>query len=151
LNLGAYFAETGHLDSAALEYEAALKMNPSLIATYVNLADLERQRGDNAAAEKILMEGLAHAPAGQGAELEYALGLTYVREKRMNDAIGHLAAAASMSPESARYALVYALGLEELGRNKEAKDVLAFALQKHPDDRDLVNAYVALVKPKSGT
>jgi uncharacterized protein HemY len=56
-----------------------------------------------------------------------------------------------MSPESARYALVYALGLEELGRNKEAKDVLAFALQKHPDDRDLVNAYVALVKPKSGT
>jgi tetratricopeptide (TPR) repeat protein/mono/diheme cytochrome c family protein len=151
LNLGAYFAETGHLDSAALEYEAALKMNPSLIATYVNLADLARQRGDNAAAEKILMEGLAHAPAGQGAELEYALGLTYVREKRMNDAIGHLAAAASMSPESARYALVYALGLEELGRNKEAKDVLAFALQKHPDDRDLVNAYVALVKPKSGT
>jgi hypothetical protein len=29
--------------------------------------------------------------------------------------------------------------------------VLAFALQKHPDDRDLVNAYVALVKPKGGS
>jgi len=149
LNLGAYFAETGHLDSAALEYEAALTLNPALIATYVNLADLARQRGDNAAAEKILIEGLAHAPNGQGAELEYSLGLTYVRAKRMNDAIGHLAAAATLSPESARYALVYALGLEQLGRNKEAKDVLAFALQRHPDDRDLVNAYVALAKPSA--
>jgi tetratricopeptide (TPR) repeat protein len=151
LNLGAYFAETGHLDSAALEYAAALKLNPALMATYVNLADLARQRGDNAAAERILTEGLAHAPKGQGAELEYSLGLAYVREKRMDDAIGHLAAAATLSPESARYALVYALGLEQLGRTKEAKDVLAFALQKHPDDRDLVNAYVALVKPKGGS
>ncbi len=148
LNLGAYFAEIGHLDSAALEYQAALNLNPSLLATYVNFADLARQQGNNEAAERILKDGLARAPKGQSAELEYALGLTYVREKRMDLAIGHLAAAAKLSPESARFALVYALGLQQLGRVQEAKDVLAFALQKHPDDRDLANAYMSLAKPK---
>jgi tetratricopeptide (TPR) repeat protein len=147
LNLGAFFAETGQLDSAAAEYQAALKMNPALLATYVNLADLYRQQGRDADAERTLLDGLARAPKGEGAELQYALGLTYVRQKRMADAVTPLAAAAKLAPDNARYALVLGLALQRLGHNDEAKAVLERALARHPDDRELQSAYVALVRP----
>jgi tetratricopeptide (TPR) repeat protein len=147
LNLGAFFAETGQLDSAAAEYQTALKMNPALLATYVNLADLYRQQGRDADAERTLLDGLARAPKGEGAELQYALGLTYVRQKRMADAVTPLAAAAKLAPDNARYALVLGLALQRLGHNDEAKAVLERALARHPDDRELQSAYVSLVRP----
>ena len=150
LSLGAFFAETGRLDSAAEEYSTALRMNPQLLASYVNLADLYRQEGRDDAAERVLRDGLAHAPKGSGAELEYALGLVYIRQKRVNDALAPLAAAMRLAPAVARYPLVYALALQQLGRKAEARAVLERALAAHPDDRDLQQAYVSLVRPSSG-
>jgi tetratricopeptide (TPR) repeat protein len=150
LSLGAFFAETGRLDSAAVEYSTALKMNPQLLASYVNLADLYRQQGQDDAAEKVLRAGLAHAPKGSGAELQYALGLVYIREKRVSDAIAPLAAATRLAPTVARYPLVYALALQQVGRKAEARAVLEHALAAHPDDHDLQQAYAALVRPNAG-
>ena len=147
LNLGAYFAEIRQPDSAATEYAVALHMNPSLLATYVNLADLYRQEGRDSAAERVLHQGLSEAPKGSGAELQYALGLTMVREKRYSDAIPPLRAATTLAPDSPRFALAYALVLQKLGRANEAKSVLEGALAKHPDDHDLASAYVSVVKP----
>ncbi len=150
LNLGAYFAETRQTDSAAREYAVALRMNPSLLATYVNLADLYRQEGRDSAAERVIRQGLALAPKGTGAELQYALGLTMVREKRYGDAIPPLKAATELAPDSPRYALAYALVLQKLGNIAEAKSVIEAALAKHPDDHDLASTYVSLVKPPGG-
>jgi len=147
LSLGAFFAETGQNDSAATEYAAAMRMNPSLLATYVNLADLYRQQGRDADAERVLRQGLALAPKGAGAEMQYALGLTYVRQQRYTDAVGPFTTASALSPDVARYALLRALTLQKLGRVEEAKDVLARALGRHPDDRELAQAYAALVRP----
>jgi tetratricopeptide (TPR) repeat protein len=150
LNLGAYFAETHQLDSAAYEYAAAQRMNPSLLGTYVNFADLYREEGRDTAAERILREGLKHAPKGAGADLQYALGLTLVREKRYADAVGPLSEATSLAPDQPRNALVYALALKQLGRTKEAMSVLEQALARHPDDRDLASAYASMVVGKKG-
>ena len=149
LTLGAYFAETGQLDSAAAEYATTLRMNPQLLAGYVNLADLYREEGHDDAAERVLRDGLKHAPKGAGAELQYALGLVYVRQRRMPEAIAPLAAAAKLAPDVPRYALVYALALQQLGKRDAARDVLARALAAHPDDRELQQAYVALVRPSA--
>jgi tetratricopeptide (TPR) repeat protein len=149
LSLGAFFAETQQPDSAALEYDLALRMNPSLLPAYVNLADLYREEGRDADAEKVLVAGLTHAPKGSGAELYYALGLTYIREKRAADALMPFAAAASLAPNVARYPLVYALTLQQLGRNAEARAVLEKAIVQHPDDRELRSAYVSLVRPQA--
>ena len=150
LSLGAFFAETGSLDSAAMEYSTALRMNPQLLASYVNLADLYRQRGQDDSAERVLRQGLARAPKGSGAELQYALGLVYIRQKRVRDALAPLAAATRLAPTVARYPLVYALALQQLGRKAEARAVLERALAAHPDDRDLQQAYAALVRPSAG-
>ena len=150
LSLGAFFAETGKLDSAAAEYATALKLNPSLLPAYVNLADLYREEGHDAEAERVLRAGLARAPKGAGAELQYALGLTYIREKRVSDAVPALAEAARLSPDVARYALVYALALEEVGKKREARAVLEKAIARHPDDRSLRSAYDALIRPNAG-
>ena len=54
----------------------ALQAESALLAIYVNLADLYRQQGREADAERVLRDGLARAPKGAGAELYYALGLT---------------------------------------------------------------------------
>ena len=150
LNLGAYFAETKQVDSAAYEYAVALKMNPSLLATYVNMADLYRQEGRDTAAERIIREGLKQAPAGSGADLQYTLGLTMVREQRYADAVAPLKSAATLAPDSPRYALAYALVLQKLGRVSDAKTVIEIALAKHPDDHDLASAYVSLAKAPGG-
>jgi len=150
LSLGAFFAETGQTDSAAAEYAMALKLNPSILATYVNLADLYRQQGRERDAERVLRDGLARAPKGTGAEIYYSLGLSYIRQQKVADAIAPLGAAAALAPDEARYALVYALALQKQGRVAEAKDVLARALGKHPDDRELQQAYVSLVRPSPG-
>jgi tetratricopeptide (TPR) repeat protein len=115
LNLGAYFAETRQLDSAAYEYATAQRMNPFLLGTYVNFADLYREEGRDSAAERILREGLKHAPKGTGADLQYALGLTLIREKRYADAIGPLSEATALAPDQPRNALAYALTLQQLG------------------------------------
>jgi Flp pilus assembly protein TadD len=149
LNLGAYFAETRQLDSAAHEYAVAQRMNPSLLGTYVNLADLYRQEGRDSAAEAILRDGLKGAPKGAGADLDYALGLTMVREKRYSDAIAPLSKAATLAPDEPRYALAYALVLQQTGRLAQARSVIEGALAKHPDDRDLASAYVSLAKPSA--
>jgi len=150
LTLGAFFAETGRIDSAAAEYAITLKMNPQLLAAYVNLADLYRQEGHDDAAERVLRDGLAHAPKGSGAELQYALGLVYIRERRVQDALAPFAAAMRLAPTVPRYALVYALALQQLGRKSEARAALERALAAHPDDRDLQQAYAALIRPNAG-
>ena len=98
----------------------------------------------------MLLQGLARAPKGSGAELQYALGLVYIRQKRVRDALAPLAAATRLAPTVARYPLVYALALQQLGRKAEARAVLERALAAHPDDRDLQQAYAALVRPSAG-
>jgi tetratricopeptide (TPR) repeat protein len=150
LSLGAFFAETGRLDSAAAEYATTLRMNPELLAAYVNLADLYRQQGQDDSAERVLRQGIARAPKGSGAELQYALALVYVRQHRTSDALAPLAAAMKTAPDVARYPLVYALALQQLGRKAEARAVLERALAAHPQDRDLQQAYAALVRPNAG-
>jgi tetratricopeptide (TPR) repeat protein len=49
---------------------------------------------------------------------------------------------AEFSPDRARYAYVYAVGLHSAGRNDEAMDILKRALDQHPGDRDVLLALV---------
>ena len=49
----------GHLDAAEAALKTALRLTPCLSEAYLNLADLERQRGNEAAAERAIRAALS--------------------------------------------------------------------------------------------
>jgi Flp pilus assembly protein TadD len=56
--------------------------------------------------------------------------------------VAELEAAARLAPESARYGYVYAVALHGVGRAKQAREVLAGVLARHPYDRDALAAQI---------
>jgi tetratricopeptide (TPR) repeat protein len=136
LSLGALDAETGNTAGAEAEYKRALAIAPGFPPTYVNLADLYRQTGRDGEALTLLRQGIAITP--RNADLHHALGLLYVREKRLPDAIAEFAKASELRPDSPRYAYVYGVALESAGRGNEAISVMKTALARHTGDPELL-------------
>lgn len=59
-----------------------------------------------------------------------------VRTGRSPDALNELKLALDLAPEATRYAYVYAVALEGVGRRPDAIRVLGSALARQPNDRD---------------
>jgi predicted CXXCH cytochrome family protein len=138
LNLGVLDARLGNLGPAEAEYQRAIRMQPLFIPPYVNLADVYRQQGREADGEHILRQALAmHPPNG---DVDHALGLLLVREKRMPEAVSELAKAAQESPENPRYAYVYGIALDSVGQRGAALAFLEQAHQRFTGDRDILSA-----------
>jgi Flp pilus assembly protein TadD len=108
------------------------------VAAWANFADMRRMQGRDKDAEAILRDGLKLAP--ESAPLHHALGLTLVRLQRSGDAVAELAEAARLAPEDPRYAYVYAIALNSTGQLRAALEVLAQALARHPENRDMLLA-----------
>jgi tetratricopeptide (TPR) repeat protein len=140
LNLGALDARLGDQDGAQASYERAIRLQPSFMPAYVNLADLYREQGRDADAERTLRAALARVP--DAADVRHTLGLTLVREKRMPDAIGEFARAATLAPDVPRYAYAYALALDRTGEHARALAVLADAQRRFTGDREILEALV---------
>ena len=65
-----------------------------------------------------------------------------MRLKKQEEAIDELRLAAELEPDRARYAYVYAVGLESLGRRADAVAVLKDNLKRHPHDRETLLALI---------
>jgi len=137
-SLGSFFARQGNAAGAETEYRAALRLDPAFAAAAVNLSDLYRQLGRDGDGERTLREALSHA--AQDASLHHALGLTLVRQKRNEPALEELRQAAVLDPGQARYAYVYAVGLNSANRRDDALAVLKEGLRGHPNNLDLLSA-----------
>jgi tetratricopeptide (TPR) repeat protein len=139
VNLGTFFGSRGDLAKGEQELKAAMRLDPSFIPSYVNLADLYRVFSRDADGERTLRQGLAAAPSN--GSLHYALGLALVRLKRIDEAITELERASVLDPENARFAYTYGVALQSTGRTAAAKATLEKAFAAHPDD---VNVRAAL-------
>jgi Flp pilus assembly protein TadD len=104
------------------------------VPAYVNLADLQRALGQGAASEATLRAGLKAVPGD--ASLLHALGLAQVRSGQKAAALDSLRQAAQRAPQAPRYAYVYAVALNDAGRDREAQQVLETTLARWPDDLD---------------
>jgi predicted CXXCH cytochrome family protein len=140
VNLGMLEARLGNSQAARQAYEAAIRLQPSFLPSYVNLADLFRSHWQEEEAEQTLRAGLRVDAAS--AELHEALGLALVRQKRLGEALTELARAAELRPDVARYAYVHAIGLSEIGDVRGAIKVLTRAHERHPHERQIVIALV---------
>ena len=138
VTLGAFFAQLGRSGEAEAEYRAALRMRPSEVSAYVNLADLYRARGDEPGAERLLREGLR--AVSDEPNLHHALGLSLARSGRVEEARASLARAAELAPEQPRFAYAHAVALHSSGSVDAAVEVLEAALRRHPADYDLLFA-----------
>jgi predicted CXXCH cytochrome family protein len=137
-NLGTLEARLGQHERAEADYQHAIRLQPSFMPSYVNLADLYRQLGRDADGERVLRQALA-VYAGSG-DVHHALGLLLVRQKRTPDALAEFATAANLSPENPRYVYVYAVALDSVGQHAKALSTLEQAQQRFTGDRDILAA-----------
>lgn len=144
--LGGFYARQANAAAAETEYRAALRLDPSFAAAAINLSDLHRQLGRDGDGERILREALSSAT--QDASLHHALGLTLVRQKRAEAALDELRQAAALDPGQARYAYVYAVGLNSAGRRDDALAVLKEGLGRRPDNPELLSAAISFSRQK---
>jgi len=142
LDQGVMWTSMGKLYAARKSYLQAIALDPSFTPAYVNLADLYAHTDRNAEGEAMLRKGLAAVP--DDATLHHALGLALVRGKQLPQALRELATAARLAPQRPRYSFVYAVALSSRGQHRKALKVLKRALQKHPQNRDLLRALVTL-------
>jgi tetratricopeptide (TPR) repeat protein len=141
LNLGGLAADLGQPEEAEKEFRWAIRLWPGFAPGYLQLAELLRVTGREAAADSSLRSGLDANPAS--AELHHALGLSLVRQKRKDEALPELATAAKLRPDLARYAFVYGVALHDTGEAARGLAVLLAARQRHPWDRDLLQGVVS--------
>jgi tetratricopeptide (TPR) repeat protein len=97
VNLGAFYAERGEADRARHEYETAQHLEPYFAPAAVNLADLDRAQGNDAAGERVLRKALARTP--DVSVLHRALGLLLVRRHDLQGAFTELNRAAALAPD----------------------------------------------------
>jgi predicted CXXCH cytochrome family protein len=144
INLGLLEIRQGRREEARAEYETALRLDPSFVPGFVNLADLFRAQGEDAKGEELLRRSAEIAPGN--AAVHHALGLALIRRKVYPEAIGELRQAFDLAPGTARYAYVYALALHATGARHEARELLSATHERHPADRNVLVALVSLAR-----
>lgn len=132
VNLGNFYTRRGETRRAEKYYRRAIAEHPAFLGAYVNLADLYRAEGDERKVRDILQTAIQRIPDEPDAL--HSVGLSYVRDKRYEDAATPLAAAARLAPDNLRYGFVYALCLERIGRLDAALQALEAVRSRHPHD-----------------
>lgn len=137
-NLGNLYRDRGRMNEARHAFEQATAIDPTFVAAAVSLADILRATGDEIAAEATLRRALALNP--NSGPVEHALGLSLIRQKRIDEALLNLAKAAVNSPEDPRFSYVLAVAQHDTGKRDDAIRTLQSALSRHPYDRDILLA-----------
>lgn len=137
-NLGGLFLARGRIDEAQAQFTKALALDKTFTPAAIQLAEISRARGDEAAAEAALRKALADNP--ESGPLHYALGLSLIRQKRRSDAMAELEQAARFAPDQTHYAYVYAIALNDAGAPGKAIETLRAALARRPNDREALSA-----------
>jgi Flp pilus assembly protein TadD len=140
-NLGAFHADGGRVPEAGAAYREALRLDPSFVPAYMNMAELARLQGDEGGAEAILRDAIARQP--DSAAAFHALGLSLIRQGRRKAAVVPLRKSVAIEPGNARYSYVLGVALNAVGETRHALMVLERAHERHPGHRDLLTALIA--------
>jgi predicted CXXCH cytochrome family protein len=137
LDLALVAVNTGDAAGAERQLRQCLKAEPSFVPCVVNLADLQRQTGNEREAEALLRAAIRRTP--NEAALHEALALSLVRQKRKPEALQVLARASAPAAATTHTRYLYALALADAGRRQDAIAVLEKAA-KQRGDRDVLLA-----------
>ncbi|MFO0932952.1 MAG: multiheme c-type cytochrome [Planctomycetota bacterium] len=140
--LGDLETAVGDLAAAERAYRAVIASAAAFVPAHVNLADVLRQAGREGEATAVLEAAVRTWP--EAAAAHHALGLAYVRARRLADAGTHLEKAATLAPRVADFAVAWAAWLADTGSPRRAVDVVAAASAAQPYDPDLLAAWASL-------
>ncbi len=144
-DLGAFYAARGDLNSAQEALLHARELSPAYLPALINLSDVYRAQNRDDLGEAVLDDALDMYP--ESGDVNYALGILYVRTGRIQQSISLFDSARSFAPENPQYVYIYAVALAEVGRVEEAIVALESAQQDFPNNaqiREALQAYRAL-------
>jgi predicted CXXCH cytochrome family protein len=145
--LGLAAANQGDIAEARKQYRKAIELHPNplqAVQARMQLARLENQQGNNAAAEKLYRELIAVEPKWH--EGHYQLGLLLAEsDNRLADAAEALAKAVELRPNHARMQYNYGLALQKLGKLSAAEEHLREAAKLEPASADYPLALTLLL------
>ena len=142
--LATFASAEGNINEAVRAYEQALRIEPRAVTARANLADVYRSLGDEGRAEGLLLEGLELDE--NNAALRHALGLSYVRSGRSEDALVELRRAAELAPDNPRFVYVLAIALNSLGQPEEALSLLRQGYTRFDGDFDIAMALATVLR-----
>lgn len=141
MNLGLLALRMQDPARAEAAYRTALRLDPSFTPALINLADVERARGQDAQAMANLRKALHLQPDSPAAN--HAMGLALIRQHDLPGALQALRRSSELAPDNARYAYVLAVALSETGARAQAVSLLQEVRRRHPADRDVLMALIA--------
>jgi predicted CXXCH cytochrome family protein len=144
VNLGNLYLRQGKIEAAITAYQRAIMLDLKFRGAYVNLADAYRQQGRDDEGEKQLRKGLSLSP--DAADLHHALGLLLVRKGDKSTALQEFAKASKLAPADARYAYVYGIALNSIGKQREALSALKAADTHNPNNLQLLSALISILR-----
>ena len=103
---------------------------------YLNLADSFRALGDEANAEQTLREALQKGREDI-ATVQFALGLSLVRQGKYQAALTALAEANRREPDNSQFTYTYAVALHDRGNKQAALNLFEAAIARRPNQRQL--------------
>lgn len=142
VNLARHYLARRDFDSLEASYRQAIDQDPGFVPSRISLAEFLRQTG-RAEEGHAILEKAAAALDHSAPELDHALGLSYVRLRRMKEALGSLKQAAEGAPTNARFTYVYLVALDGSGDRNAAVTGLNSALKVHPFDESLLRLALA--------
>ncbi|WP_299570632.1 multiheme c-type cytochrome [uncultured Shewanella sp.] len=116
MNLANIHRAKGEVKLAELTYLKAIEIEPIFATSYVNLADLYRQLGDDDKSLVLLKKGIKNQP--QSATLRYSAGLNLYRQQQLKYAIDYFTQATEIEATNAQYWYVLGLAQEKINVSK---------------------------------
>jgi len=142
LNQGIVLGMTGKWDEAESIYLQGINRFPRFVMFYMNLADVYRSESQEAKAKEYIDKGLALQP--KNADLHYALGLWYVRQKDHTNGIKEFKKAFALEPSNASVVYGYAVAVFSTGQPSEAIAVLESFLTKNGNNAMILEGLISI-------
>lgn len=145
---GVLLRRLGRLDEAAEALKAALRLQPSSVAALANLANVELERDDPAAAERVLSRLVRMEP--KNAEHQRLLARAMRRQGRFEPALARLRQATVLDRNNINSWLDLIGLLMEMRRHDEADQALERAVALFPDMEKLREGQAMALKRREG-
>jgi tetratricopeptide (TPR) repeat protein len=119
-------------DSARVEYEAAIRIDPKYVEALTGLGKLLRKQGKKEEGTAKLEEAVKYGPKDPAAL--YALGLAYLQDKRWDDAYKVFTKGTLLKQGRGAFLAGQALALEGKGETKKAEEIFIRARETDPNN-----------------
>jgi tetratricopeptide (TPR) repeat protein len=132
--------EAGDLAGAERAYREVLRLKPDHLTARHELGLLMNRTGRAEQGETMLRSALSQAAdPRQKAVVEHALGVCFLRQRKLEEALAHLDNARRLDPALAGIDLDRATVLQQLYRDEEAVAILKALVEREPSNMDAHN------------